>query len=245
MTPSTTKMFYNKYTDVFMKYFGDVLQTYRPDNGQKYLEYLARSIDVKNNMIILDLGCGICGPAIHFAKKMNIQIDCVNISDYQLLIAKENIEKYKLKNSINLIELDFHDLPNELLRNQYDVLLFLESLGHTDKYVEIVSNLTPSLKEGGILYIKDYFINNSSETLIYSDYLQEIKSFFNYQPLCLHKLLEELYKQDYEIDFIKKIDFEYDNNKVTRFNKELGFQYKNLNLGVWLELRLIKSKKVY
>ena len=102
MNPNRVRDFYNKYTDTFIKYYGNVLQTYSSKNKNEYLKYLLKSIGINNNMNILDIGSGVCGPSIYFAKKKKVYIDCLNISEYQVQLSKANITANKLNEQIRI-----------------------------------------------------------------------------------------------------------------------------------------------
>lgn len=129
--------------------------------------------EISDNMKILDMGAGTGMVAIYICKKFkNIQIDCViNTKNlYDKII--ENITKNKLVDRIKVYLMDFNkEIPN----NNYDRILFLESIGYAHNRLELLNNSVKLLKENGKLFIKTPSIDNC----IPDKYYKDISKLFN------------------------------------------------------------------
>ncbi|MCB0511692.1 MAG: hypothetical protein R2760_11710 [Chitinophagales bacterium] len=62
------KNYYDKMTRSYLDIYGEIIQAFRPSKTKNLLKYIALSSELKKNMNILDVGCGVCGPAIYLQK---------------------------------------------------------------------------------------------------------------------------------------------------------------------------------
>lgn len=160
-SPEQVKEYYNKMTASYLDVYGDVIQAFRPTDTVKLLDYIGRSAGLNWNLNVLDLGCGVAGPAIHFAKRWNVNIDGITISEVQLNEGNNKVIEASLQDKIQLKLGDYHHLENsEIENNFYDFVLFLESLGHSNNVQLAIENAHKKLKTNGILYIKDFYKKN-------------------------------------------------------------------------------------
>jgi cyclopropane fatty-acyl-phospholipid synthase-like methyltransferase len=239
MNADNTKQFYEKYTDIYIKHFGNNFQVYSPNNINKYLNEQLKSMEVKDGMQLLDVGCGVCGAAVYFAKKKKISIDCINLSGYQIEIGIKNVEAAKLANRINIYEMDYHSLNKAILKQKYDIVYFFESLGHTTRYKEVIDGINSIVKLNGVLFIKDLFSLNSIENR-HSEIAQLREDFFHYKPIDLHELLAVLFYNNFKVEFIKSLDFKLDNLRLKNFIQDIGLPDGGKETGYWLEIKAIK-----
>src|ERR1700741_228174 len=153
--------FYNEQTDNFLRVYGKVIQAFRTKNVETLLDYQINAIGLKAEMNVLDAGCGVCGPAVHFASKANCHIDAITISHKQVELAKQNIADAKLQSKVEVIEGDYHQLENYYPQNNFDAVYFLESFGHAHDHLKVLDSVWKVLKPGGVIYIKDLFIKKA------------------------------------------------------------------------------------
>jgi SAM-dependent methyltransferase len=149
--------FYNKTTGQFMEVYGEVIQAFRTNNVNDYLDYTITSAELKDGQRILDAGCGVGGPASYFASKLDIQVEGMTISQVQVDKSKEIIGVKSLKGTVNIRQGDYHKMVDIFGRDQFDRILFLESFGHSQDQVGLIESAYQCLKPGGVLYIKDLF----------------------------------------------------------------------------------------
>ena len=118
--------------------------------------------DLKNNMKILDAGCGMLGPSINFAKKLkNVKIYAVSngLKDHKVKIL-DKIQENKLENQIIPIFLDYHDIDLKFKESSFDRIIFIESIGFSNKILELITKCYKLLKKGGKIYIRTIVIPN-------------------------------------------------------------------------------------
>src|SRR5258706_6001529 len=85
------KQYYEEWTPRYIESFGEVFQGRSAQNLDQLMDYYIQSAGIKPGMKLVDAGCGICGPAIMLAKKTDVQIDAVTISEEQAKIARTKI----------------------------------------------------------------------------------------------------------------------------------------------------------
>ncbi len=243
------KTYYDKMTRSYLQIYGEVIQAFRPSRTKNLLKYIAISSGLKKNMNILDAGCGVCGPAIYFAKNYKVNIDAITISPIQVEIAQQEINKNKLGKYINVIEGDYHKLNQYYtVPNKYDLIFFLESLGHSTQPETIINQAFNLLKKGGKIYIKDFYKKNSINLHTQQNIdqvIQSINKHYEYNTLELTNIINSLRSAGFEIDFIKKFDFKDDIS--IRFEFE---QHHNIDIfgeipefypAEWLEICCTKT----
>ena len=52
-----------------MEVYGQIIQAFRTQNVNEYLDYTAQKMGLSDMDKVLDAGCGDAGPAVHFAQK--------------------------------------------------------------------------------------------------------------------------------------------------------------------------------
>lgn len=149
--------FYNETTDKFLDIYGEVIQAFRTKNVSDYLDYTIESAELKDGQTILDAGCGVGGPASYFASKLNIDVQGLTISEFQVEKSKTVISSKSLKGNVTIQQGDYHQMCSIYGENRFDRILFLESFGHSSHQVQLIESAYACLKPGGILYIKDLF----------------------------------------------------------------------------------------
>src|SRR5262249_26000618 len=145
-------------TEKYLEFFGESIQAHRPSREEDLLDYLMTQAGIRDGQHVLDAGCGVCGPARHFARKRQITIEAVTISPVQVQIARERNRDPGLGDRVNVTLGDFHQLAGIYGREAFDLAYFLESLSHSSRPGEVLRSVYEVLKPGGIVYIKDFFI---------------------------------------------------------------------------------------
>ncbi len=73
----------------------------------RHEHYLAARIGLKKGMKVLDVGCGVGGPAREIAKFADVHITGLNINDYQIERATRAAGIYGLSNQLEFVKGDF------------------------------------------------------------------------------------------------------------------------------------------
>ena len=118
--------------------------------------WLARRAGIVDGERLLDLGCGVCGPAIDLATAYpSIRIQAMTVSPVQARMARQRVEEAGLTDRIEVCEGDYHHLPQA--DGSIDRVLFLESSGYSHDPARLFAEVRRVLRPGGQLYIKDLF----------------------------------------------------------------------------------------
>ena len=158
LQPSDVRRYYDEWTEKYLEFFGESIQAHRPSRESDLLDYLMTQAGIRHGQHILDAGCGICGPARHFARHRQCTVEALTISPVQAAIAGERNRAAGLDARIHVTVGDFHELTGIYGRETFDLVYFLESLSHSSRPDQVLRSVYEVLKPGGIVYIKDFFI---------------------------------------------------------------------------------------
>jgi ubiquinone/menaquinone biosynthesis C-methylase UbiE len=244
--------FYDRYNDAFIKVYGDVIQAFRTTNVSTLLDYQATTMKLQPEMRLLDAGCGICGPAIHFAKNYGVHIDAVTISSVQAAKARTKISDSGLIEQISVHHGDYHFLSGLLDEESFDVVYFLESFGHSHNKQKAIESAWNMLKPGGLLYIKDLFVKESmlpSHNKVIAENVARINKAYYYDVGYLNEVIGFIRKKGFILSALKTIDIplqDFENLTISNDFQELTGIHQIDNLQAYLfpvdffELQCIK-----
>lgn len=110
--------YYNLATDIYEYGWGQSFHFCRFSHGEPFLQaiarhehYLAHSMGIKEGMKVLDVGCGVGGPAREIAKFTGAHITGLNNNDYQIDRATHYAAKEGLSNQLDFVKGDFMVSP--------------------------------------------------------------------------------------------------------------------------------------
>lgn len=244
--------FYNAQTTNFLKVYGEVIQAFRTKDVKVLLNYQIESMGLKPGMKVIDAGCGVCGPAIHFATHVPLSIDAITISEVQVKMAKEKILASGLEDRIQVHHGDYHKLNEIFEHNKYDVVYFLESFGHASDHNKVLDAVWEVLKPGGVVYIKDLFMKLATLPGMQEGIQKEamnINQAYHYNIPELNAILDHVRKKGYILASLKTIDIpleDFENLTISNDFQELTGINKIENLRDYVfpvdffELKLIK-----
>lgn len=192
-TVSEVAEHYDSFTSQYEDSYGTVLQAYRPFDVDEMLEKQLQFSGMQDGMTVLDAGCGLCGPAIYFAARRDVQIKAVTISEKQAQRASQIVQTSLQARSekVQVVCADFHSL-NNVLGTNFDLVYYLESLCHSPDPAKAIVEAKRVLKPGGLLFIKDYFLHDWSHDQKTEKLVEE-----------LAKLVEAQYK--YKLTFLQSL----------------------------------------
>lgn len=204
--PEDVKEFYNKTTDKFLEVYGQIIQAFRTQNVENYLNYTAEKIGFSKMEKVLDAGCGVAGPAVHFAKQFpHLKIDAITISEVQVEKAKMYVEESNLAPQISISLVDYHQMSTYFEKESYDAVYFLESFGHSPNQEHLLEEAIRLIKPGGKIYIKDLFKRESKldwEQQRIDEICEEINKAYEYQIPMLNNVLSTLRKNEMILNFV-------------------------------------------
>lgn len=152
---------YKEYWKKYQEEYGSVLQAYRPADTEAMLSFELEFGKFEDGMHVLDAGCGVCGPAIYFAKQKKLKIKGITLSEEQKAIADSLIEKDQLKADIDVEIADFHQVAEIFEANTFDRVMFMESFCHSPNPYAVLTGVRKVMKPNGLLVIKDYVMHDA------------------------------------------------------------------------------------
>jgi len=224
--PAQVAEYYDKWHGEYAKYYGNVIQAWRPSTEEELNQYTMVESGLQDGMRILDAGCGYAGPASYFAKCLQAEIDAVTISPIQNSTAKDKMANVPLKGKLNLVCADYNKWVEDIAPNTYDRVLFLESFGYAEQADALAIKLYSAIKPGGELFIKDFFKlelpDADFDKLTHSLAIKNMDKVYLYNTLNLYHTIYIFRKCRFELIQIKKPDYVFDNYDVVN-----GFQDNN------------------
>ncbi|MFM1874509.1 MAG: hypothetical protein RL266_246 [Bacteroidota bacterium] len=226
-TPLDVADFYNQYNDKFLQVYGDVIQAFRTHDVGKLLDYQINAMGLKEGMKVVDAGCGVCGPAIYFAKNAGVEVHAVTISKEQYEQAQKRIPEAGVENKVFVYHGDYHDLKSVIGTEGFDVVYFLESFGHSPYHSKAIDSAWKVLKNGGLLYIKDLFRREpllEEHAAKIEREIKKINEAYRYNIAGLYEVLHHLRKQGWILSKFKTIDLplgEFENLTISNEFQEL------------------------
>jgi SAM-dependent methyltransferase len=245
--PADVAAYYDSWTEKYVEAFGECIQAHRPTQDEHFLEYLMAQAGIRDGMLALDAGCGICGPARYFAQRRNVRIEAATISPVQAEIARTLNEAAGLESRIRVMVDDFHRLPEIFGREVFDLVYFLESLSHSPNPAQALAAAYDVLKPGGSIYIKDYFIRpceSQEEQQRVLEVVSRVDQMFATNTAWAEDVRRHLREAGFVPVFARKPDFEVDNSRWQLFEQkhqlDLFAGGASFDWSEWLE---IKSQK--
>jgi ubiquinone/menaquinone biosynthesis C-methylase UbiE len=208
-TPEMVGDFYNQHNDSFLKVYGEVIQAFRTNDVTKLLDYQIEAMELKPGMKVVDAGCGVCGPAVYFAKHAGVEVHAVTISQEQFDKSKERIAEAGMEEKVFVYHGDYHKLQEVLGSNNFDRVYFLESFGHSPYHSKAIDSAWEVMKSGGLLYVKDLF---RREPLVPEHIpaiereITKINEAYRYNIADLYDVLKHLRKEGWILSKLKTID---------------------------------------
>lgn len=212
--------YYDEQTTKYLSTYGKIIQAARPSSDIDFIKYTSENIGLKDGMKVLDAGCGVCGPAVEFAKIRQLNIEAITISNVQVIESKKNINENNLKDSINVIKGDFSELNTYYPNDTFDKIYFLETLGYANNHQKVIKSAVSVLKKGGSIYIKDFFLvplTESQNKIIQDESNKKIRDEYLYKVLNIVELINTLRDLGLYIEFIKPFAMKEDFTKAASF----------------------------
>ena len=119
---------------------------------------LAEKLSLPAESLVLDAGCGEGKVAIYLAQKYGYNIKGVDLLDFSLQKANEEITSLGLSNKIEVKQGDYSKL--EFADNIFDGAYTMETLVHVANYTDALKGFYRVLKPGGKLVLFEYSLRN-------------------------------------------------------------------------------------
>ncbi len=164
-TNSSVGAYFDLITDDARMFYGDSFHFgYFKDGGEDFATALNNHTDIVADMAqvgssacVLDIGCGICAPAIRLARRYGCRITGVNISAEQVRQGRELVARHGLSDRISVVEGNALKLPFEDV--SFDSALCLEVAGDIcvtkEQKIKLADELHRVLRPGARIGFSD------------------------------------------------------------------------------------------
>lgn len=161
-TPELVNRYYTLCIPFYREFLGEHWHTgfYRPEGpmgpqDQLRMERLvAHSAEINADCTVLDVGCGVGGPACHLARVTGARIRGLTPNPAQLAIARASAQRQSLAPRVAFDLGDASRLPYP--DNSFDVVLFFESACHFADRARFFAEAWRVLRPGGRLAGQDW-----------------------------------------------------------------------------------------
>ncbi|UKZ47834.1 Delta(24)-sterol C-methyltransferase [Trichoderma virens] len=160
-----TRHYYNLATDLYEYGWGQSFHFCRFSHGEPFYQaiarhehYLAHTIGIKEGMKVLDVGCGVGGPAREIAKFTGCHVTGLNNNDYQIDRATHYAEKEGLSKQLAFVKGDFMQMS--FPENTFDAVYAIEATVHAPSLEGIYSQIFRVLKPGGVFGVYEWLMTD-------------------------------------------------------------------------------------
>ncbi len=151
---NVTDNFYDLITKFYEKGWGDSFHFAPRHKGESFKasivrheHFLAAKLGLNEKDNVLDVGCGIMGPARNIARLTGAHITGLTINQYQVDRANELNGKAGLDHLLEAHQGDYMDIPWP--DNTFDKMYAIESLCHAPDLLGVYKQILKKLKPGG------------------------------------------------------------------------------------------------
>ncbi|CAL1707228.1 unnamed protein product [Somion occarium] len=122
----------------------------------RHEHYLAAQMNLRPGMRVLDVGCGVGGPAREIARFADVNIVGVNNNQYQVNRANKHAKRAKLDDRIQFVKGDFMKLSEQFGENSFDAVYAIEATVHAPSWEGVYGEIMKVLKPGGIFGVYEW-----------------------------------------------------------------------------------------
>ncbi|CCF57532.1 hypothetical protein KAFR_0C05410 [Kazachstania africana CBS 2517] len=162
----STHAYYNVVTDFYEYGWGSSFHFCRFSKGEnfnaamaRHEHYLAYMADIKANDLVLDVGCGVGGPAREIVKFTDCNVIGLNNNDYQIEKAKWYAKKTGLQDKMDFVKGDFMNMDFD--ENTFDKVYAIEATCHAPDLAKCYSEIYKVLKPGGRFAVYEWVMTEN------------------------------------------------------------------------------------
>lgn len=115
---------------------------------------------LKPGMKVMDVGCGVGGPAREIARFTDARITGINNNDYQLERARRYTKQQKLDHLVDFQKADFMKLKEQFGEATYDAVYAIEATVHAPDFEGIYGEIFRVLKPGGVFGVYEWVMTD-------------------------------------------------------------------------------------
>ncbi|KAH9903604.1 S-adenosyl-L-methionine-dependent methyltransferase [Xylariomycetidae sp. FL2044] len=162
---SLTRQYYNLATDLYEYAWSESFHFCRFAYGEPFARaiarhehYLAHSIRIEPGMKVLDVGCGVGGPAREMVKFTGCHVTGININEYQVQRATAYAAKEGLSHKLSFVQGDFMKMP--FPDNSFDAVYAIEATVHAPSLQGVYSEILRVLRPGAVFGVYEWLMTH-------------------------------------------------------------------------------------
>ncbi|MCJ1425953.1 Delta(24)-sterol C-methyltransferase [Sticta canariensis] len=161
-----TRHYYNLATDIYEYGWGGCFHFCRFAYGEGFYQaiarhehYLAHMMGLRNGMKVLDVGCGVGGPAREIVKFSDVNVVGFNNNDYQIDRATTYAAKEGLSQKLSFVKGDFMQMS--FPSDTFDAVYAIEATVHAPSLKDVYSEILRVLKPGGVFGVYEWLMTDA------------------------------------------------------------------------------------
>ncbi|KAK5108955.1 Delta(24)-sterol C-methyltransferase [Meristemomyces frigidus] len=160
-----TRHYYNLATDLYEYGWGQSFHFSRYSKGEAFRQamarhehYLALKMNIQEGQRVLDVGCGVGGPAREIVKFTGCNTVGLNNNDYQIERATNYAKREGLDHKLSFTKGDFMQMPYP--DNSFDAVYAIEATVHAPSLEGIYTEIFRVLKPGGVFGVYEWLMTD-------------------------------------------------------------------------------------
>ncbi|KAI5308166.1 Delta(24)-sterol C-methyltransferase, partial [Ascosphaera atra] len=160
-----TRHYYNLATDFYEYGWGSCFHFCRFTKGEPFRQaiarhehYLAHTMGLREEQLVLDVGCGVGGPAREMVKFAGVNVVGINNNDYQIERATHYAAKEGLSEKLRFTKGDFMQMP--FGDATFDAVYAIEATVHAPSLEDIYKEIFRVLKPGGTFGVYEWVMTD-------------------------------------------------------------------------------------
>ena len=122
----------------------------------RHEHYLAAQMNLRPGMRVLDVGCGVGGPAREIARFADVTIVGLNNNDFQIQRARKYTRRAGLSDQVSFAKGDFMKLAEQFGENSFDAVYAIEATVHAPTWEGVYGEIMKVLKPGGVFGVYEW-----------------------------------------------------------------------------------------
>ncbi|KZS92828.1 hypothetical protein SISNIDRAFT_412328 [Sistotremastrum niveocremeum HHB9708] len=122
----------------------------------RHEHYLAAQMKLKPGMLVLDVGCGVGGPARELVRFADVRIIGLNNNDFQIARARKYTKRAGLEDRLTFQVGDFMKLSEIFGEAKFDAVYAIEATVHAPSFEGVYGEILKVLKPGGTFGVYEW-----------------------------------------------------------------------------------------
>lgn len=201
-----TNHYYDLITDFYEYGWGESFHFATLGRGEsrehsfaKHEYRLALKLALQPGDVVLDMGCGIGGPARHIAKFSDAKIVGLNVNEYQLQRAEDLTKKAGLEHQCTFVKGNFLSAPFE--EESFSKIYAIEATCHSPTLAQVYAEAFRLLKPGGLFACYEWIMTDKYDPT--DSHHKKIKN-----DILEGDALPDLHSDKHVLDSLRQVGFE-------------------------------------